>query len=121
MRINSLEKLKNFLIETYHVKINFTKAAESDLKEINRGSRSAVLGVIVRRVQEGPLFVPEGFAQFLHGKLHGYAKIKPKALNLRIVYRPVRHDDYISMEIIAIGPRDHDKVYEEATKRLSKK
>ncbi len=66
-----------------------------------------------------PLFVPDGVDQSLHGKLHGYAKIKPKVLNLRIIYRPICHDDYVTMEIIAIGPRDHNKVYSVAAERLN--
>ncbi len=74
----------------------------------------------VSRAEEGPLFVPDGVARSLHGKLHGYAKIKPKALNLRIVYRPIRYDDYVTMEIIAIGPRNRNEVYQKATERLEK-
>lgn len=120
MKIKSLADLQNFLLKKYHVKLSLTPSAIADLKAINKGSRSNVLLLILRRVEEGAAFVPDGVARSLHGKLRGYAKIKPKSLNLRIIYRPVRQDDYLSMEVIAIGPRNKDKVYLKATERLTK-
>ncbi|CAB3394124.1 hypothetical protein [Kyrpidia spormannii] len=54
-----------------------------------------------------------------HRELAGPAKIKSKSANLRVVYRPVDEEDgTVTMEIIAIGPRDHDKVYKEAARRM---
>ncbi len=48
-----------------------------------------------------------------------FTKIKPKALALRIVYRPIQlPKGIVRMEIIAIGPRDKSKVYELATRRV---
>ncbi|CAB3393201.1 hypothetical protein [Kyrpidia spormannii] len=55
-----------------------------------------------------------------HRELAGLVKIKRKSANLHIVYRPVDDEDAnVAMEIIAIGPRDHDKVYKEAARRMT--
>jgi mRNA interferase RelE/StbE len=61
---------------------------------------------------------PDGCGEPLIGALLGFTKFKPRAMSLRIVYRPVGlQTGVIRMEIIAIGPRDKDKVYELATRR----
>lgn len=73
----------------------------------------------LRRAKQCPLFKPEGVAESLHGSLHGFAKIKPKSLSIRIVYRPV-DGKIIRMEVIAIGPRDKEKSYRMAAQRLQK-
>jgi mRNA interferase RelE/StbE len=38
-------------------------------------------------------------------------------MSLRIIYRPVKNE-VIRMEIIAIGPRDKEEVYELAAERV---
>ncbi len=61
---------------------------------------------------------PDGYGEPLIGALLGFTKIKPRAMSLLIVYRPAGlRTGVIRMEIIAIGPRDKDQVYELATRR----
>ncbi|MBP3038003.1 hypothetical protein J9303_00580 [Bacillaceae bacterium Marseille-Q3522] len=116
--MNSLKDFQYFLLDNYNVTLTFHPDVRHDLKAINKGSRSSILVLIHRRVKQGLLFVPDGVAKFLDGDLHGYAKIKPRAMNLRIIYQPVKHNDHIEMYILAIGPRDQMKVYDIAVSRL---
>ncbi|GAX88920.1 hypothetical protein [Effusibacillus lacus] len=72
--------------------------------------------------KKGPLIKPEGYGEPLIGPLFGFMKIKPKAMSLRIVYRPVNPqtaDEKIRMEIIAIGPKNREEVYDLAAARLA--
>lgn len=115
----NLEDLSNLLIEKYNVELCFIEEVKRDIKAINKGKRTSVLKMIIQRAQQGPLFIPDGVAKSLHGELSGFAKIKSKHLNTRVVYRPVEGSP-IRMEIVAIGPRDKDKAYKLAAQRLIK-
>jgi mRNA interferase RelE/StbE len=56
------------------------------------------------------------------GPLIGFTKNKPKAMSLRIVYRPVESQKLggeIRMEVIAIGPKDREEVYDMAAVRVA--
>lgn len=89
-----------------------------DLQGYDANLQEVILALILARAKKGPLSKSKGLAESLHGNLHGFAKIKPKHLNLRIVYRPVEARGIARMEITVIGPRDKDKVYKIAAKRL---
>lgn len=115
--MKSLEDLQSFVLEQYNVELRFVEDVIGDIKAINKGHRQTVLLEILRRAKQGPLFKPDGVAESLHGNLHGFAKIKSKSLNIRIVYRPV-DGPTVRMEVIAIGPRDKEKAYKMATERL---
>lgn len=117
MKVRNLEELSRYLLETLNVELKFATGVVKDIKAINKGHRTAVLALIIKRAKQGPLFVPEGVAETLHGNLHGFAKIKSNALKIRIIYRPVKNG-VIRMEIIAIGPRDKEKAYRLAAERL---
>lgn len=117
--MKNLEELSQYLLENYNVELKFIPEVVQDIKAINKGHRTTVLALIVKRAKQGPLFVPDGVAETLHGNLHGFAKIKSNSLKIRIIYRPVE-DDVIRMEIVAIGPRDKDKAYRLAAKRLER-
>ena len=117
--MKTLEELQALILEKYNVDLRFVEDVKNDIKAINKGHRKAVLLEIIRRAKQGPLFKPDGVAESLHGNLHGFAKIKSKAHNIRIIYRPVNAQP-IRMEIIAIGPRDREKAYRIASERLYK-
>src|SRR5690625_1189827 len=108
--MKTLENLQSIIIEKYGVELQFTEEVKKDLKAVNKGKRQSILLEILRRAKTGPLFKPEGIAESLLGSLNGFAKIKSKSLNIRIVYRPV-DDVPIRMEVIAIDPRDKMKAY----------
>jgi mRNA interferase RelE/StbE len=117
--VKTLEDLQELILEKYNVELRFVEDVKQDIKAINKGHRQTVLLEILRRAKQGPLFKPDGVAESLHGDLHGFAKIKSKPLNIRIIYRPVEGQP-IRMEIIAIGPRDKKKAYRMAAERLQK-
>lgn len=117
MKVNNLADLAKFLHANYNVELKFIPEVLRDIKAINKGNRTAVLAEIIRRAKQGPLFVPNGVAESLHGNLHGFAKIKSNSLTLRIIYRPVESEP-IRMEVIAIGPRDRKLAYRMAAERL---
>lgn len=74
--------------------------------------------MILKQAQKGADFKPHGNGNQLEPPLHQFAKIKSKSISLRIVYRPVLESEMVEMQVIAIGPRDRNKVYEMATERL---
>ena len=117
--MKTLEDLQELILEKYDVELRFVEDVKQDIKAINKGHRQTILLEILRRAKQGPLFKPDGVAESLHGDLHGFAKIKSKSLNIRIIYRPVEGQP-IRMEIIAIGPRDKEKAYRMAAERLQK-
>jgi len=107
------------LLRQYGVRVRFTKAAVEDFHSLQKNQQRFVLALILKQAQKNPRLQPAGNGIPLHKKLAGLAKIKSKSANLRVVYRPVdEQDGTVTMEIIAIGPRDHDKVYKEAARRV---
>lgn len=117
--MKTLGDLNAITLEKYNVDLKFIEDVKQDIKAINKGHRQKVLLEILRRAKQGPLFKTDGVAESLHGDLHGFAKIKSKSLNVRIIYRPVDGNP-IKMEVIAIGPRDKEKAYRMASERLQK-
>lgn len=113
----TVDEILNNILKPYKVEIRFSQKAVNDLRGYNKEQQEIILALIVARAKKGPLIKPNGIGEPLRGELHGFTKIKPKRLGLRIIYRPIQTNRII-MEIIAIGPRDRDKVYTVATKRL---
>lgn len=112
------EERLNALLGPYNCIVKFGKSAESDFKGYNKEQQEKILALIIRRGKNGPLIKPNGLGEPLLGELYGFAKIKPKKMGIRIVYRPIEQSKYVRMEIIAIGPRDRDKVYDIAVRRV---
>lgn len=108
----------NEMLMPYNVQVYFTKESSSDFKSYTKDVQERIAAFIIKRGMKGPLLKPNGVGQSLRNELKGFTKIKPKHLGLRIIYRPVLQDKMIRMEIIAIGPRDKEKVYQLAAKRL---
>lgn len=113
-----VEKLFNAMLKDCSVEVKFSTMAVKDLKGYDQNSREQIIALIVKRACSGPLIRPKGVAKPLGRKLSGFSSIKPKSLNMRIVYRSVKAKDKIFMEVIAIGPRDKNLVYRKAVDRL---
>lgn len=108
----------NELLKPFNVSIYFCKESLDDLNSYDKHQQEKIIALIIRRAMTGSLIRPRGIGEPLRDELKGFTKIKPKNMALRIVYRPVMHDNVIRMEIIAIGPRDKEKVYRLAARRL---
>ena len=115
--MSTVEDTLNAVLGSFNVEIRFSKQAVEDLTGYKKEQQETILALILARAKNGPLIKPNGIGEPLHGELHGFTKIKPKHLGLRVIYRPLQETKII-MEIIAIGPRDHDKVSAIAAKRL---
>ncbi len=107
------------LFDEYRVTVHFGRDARNDFLSFDPNIQETILALIRARAMRGPLCKPKGIGEPLHGELHGFVRIKPKHLGLRIVYRPVQKDETVMMEIIAIGPRDKDQVYRRAARRIA--
>jgi mRNA interferase RelE/StbE len=117
MTSDEIEQKISQLLGPYNVVVALGEEAVDDLKSYQK-ELNTILALIVAQARKGPLLKPDGCGEPLIGALLGFTKIKPRAMSLRIVYRPVElRTGVIRMEIIAIGPRDKDKVYELATRR----
>lgn len=117
MRLQDL----NEILRQHNVEVKFSQNSLSDYKSYPEDLRKQIVALIIRQAtKKNPLLKPRGHGEPLHNDLAGFAKIKPKALSLRIIYRPRELDKgFIRMEIIAIGPRDKEKVYQLAIQRLA--
>ena len=112
------EGIINAMLEDCSVAVKFSAMAVKDLKGYDQKSCELIIALIVKRALNGPLIRPKGLAKPLRKELSGFSSIKPKALNLRIICRPVELKNKVLMEIIAIGARDKDLVYRRAAHRL---
>ena len=111
----------NKALGRHNVEVKFSKNSLSDYKSYPEGTRKIIVALILRQgTKKNSLLKPEGNGQPLQSPLTGFAEIKPKGLNMRIIYRPRKFEGVVRMEIIAIGPRDKDEVYKIAVKRLSR-
>lgn len=108
----------NTHLASYSVEVFFSQEAFVDLNRYDVQKQQHILALIIKRAKTGPLIKPKGLGEPLRKPLSGFTKIKPKRLALRIVYRPTLVNEKIRMEVIAIGPRDKEKVYLLAAKRL---
>lgn len=96
----------------------FSKLAERDFKSFSAGKRNEVMVLIYKQAKKGADFKPKGNGNRLNPPLHQFVKIKSKSIALRVIYRPVKKGNLIEMQVIAIGPRDKNKVYKKAQERL---
>jgi|GEM_PF-1445276 len=121
--MNEIEKLNEALIK-FNTQVFFSHNSLRDYKYYPTGSRKAILALILKQAEKGAMFKPHGKGNQLNPPLHQFAKIKPKAMSLRIIYRPIEKQvedkKMIEMQVIAIGPRDRNEVYSLAQQRLGK-
>lgn len=105
-------------LRKYGVSIYLSRLAERDYKSFSSGKRNQILLLLFKQVKKGADFKPRGNENALYPPLHKFVKIKSKAITLRIIYRPVQREEMLELQIIAIGPRDKNKVYKKAQERL---
>ena len=115
MRISDL----NNLLKNHFVEIKFSAMAVRDLSGYNRNVQEQIMALIIKRALNGPLIGPKGVGKPLSRELNGFTKLKLKKLNIRVVYKPEQSANIVTMQIIAIGPRDNNLVYRKAAQRLN--
>lgn len=100
--------------------LRYLPEAEKDLLKLDKSQSIQVLKAI-KKVQQNPLPVTEGgygkpLGNHISTSLSGLLKIKLRALGIRVVYRLIRTETV--MQIIVIGIRADEEVYELAQKRV---
>lgn len=114
------KRLENEGILVY---VQFFSQAAKDFSSYNKGEQTKFFAWIVAQARKNPLLKPEGLGEPLGQKygnnLMGFGKIKPKSDAKRIVYRPIQDEERgkVRMEIIAIGPKNRERVYKVAASR----
>lgn len=103
-------------------KIEFSKAAKSDLQSLDHSQSIAVLKAI-RKVATNPLPADEGgYGKPLGNKpgsnLSGYLKIKLRKIGIRVVYRLIKEQGM--MRIVIISVREDERVYKLLQERIKK-
>ncbi len=101
-------------------KLSYLPEAEKDLKALDGSQRILVLKAI-KKVQQNPLPAEEnGYGKSLgnYGStgLAGLLKIKFRAAGLRVVYKLQRTES----EMLVIGVRADEEVYDIASKRAAR-
>lgn len=96
--------------------VSFEAEAESDFAALDNSQRLLVFKAILK-VASNPRPRPVGYGKPLSGKLVGCCKIKLRDYGIRIIYRLVPPDSD-NMDIIIIGMRSDNEVYDAAEKRI---
>lgn len=98
--------------------VRFCTKAAKDLTNFDANIKKIILAAIVRRGKNNPRIPP---CESLHGMLKSFSKIKLHDLGIRIIYRirEVPEQKQTRMEVIAIGPRSDEEVYDIARARLT--
>nr|WP_175615440.1 hypothetical protein [Piscibacillus halophilus] len=104
-------------LENSNVKVLFTESSVNDLISLDKGQQKIVIKQIIKRGKNGPLIKPKGLGDPLRGELSGFTKIKLDKQKLRVIYKP-KEKKVIEMGVLVIGPRNNNKVYDIAIKRL---
>ena len=94
----------------------FEPEAEKDFAALDNSQRLVVSKAILK-VAANPRPRPEGYGKPLSGNLTGCCKIKLRDYGIRIIYRLVPPDSD-NMDVIIIGMRSDNEVYEMAAERL---
>ena len=98
--------------------VTYTPEARLDLLRLDKSQRGLAQKAI-DRVSRNPLPNTEGgYGKPLRGALSGCMKIKLLRLGIRVVYRLHRTEH--GMEVVVIGVRSDNEVYDVAVERLKK-
>ncbi len=102
--------------------IEYTKAAKSDLEELDHSQQIQVLKAI-NKVAANPLPSSKGgygkpLGNRVTSHLAGYLKIKLLKLGIRVVYKLVEENG--TMRIVIVSVRDDEKVYKMLQERINK-
>ena len=96
--------------------VSFEAEVASDLATLDNSQRVLVFKAILK-VAANPQPRPVGYGKPLSGKLVGCYKIKLRDFGIRIIYRLVPPDSN-NMDIIIIGMRCDNEVYDDAETRI---
>ena len=115
-KLSTVEKIKAALLN-HNVELYIHDDVVKDFKKMDHYNISIMIALILKRAQLG-LSIPP--AEPLNKDLTGYAKIKNRKYPFRGVYKSkVLENGRIAMYLIAIGPKDNEKVYKVATGRTN--
>jgi mRNA interferase RelE/StbE len=92
----------------------FTESSKSDYNSLDGSQKKQVLKSLTKIEAYGM-----NAGQPLRGLLRDCRRLKHKKLGLRIIFRQSAHGIEI-IEIVVIGKREDDEVYETAVKRLGR-
>jgi mRNA interferase RelE/StbE len=92
----------------------FTEFSKSDYDRLDGSQKKQILKSLVKLEENGM-----NAGQPLYGKLWDCRKLKHKKLGLRVVFRQSALGIEI-IEIVIIGKREDDEVYETAEERLGR-
>ena len=96
--------------------VTLTDDAQDDFLTLDHSLQIPVFKAICK-VSANPQPQPKGYGKPLSGRLSGYCKIKLRDYGVRIIYNLVPTNSN-NMNVIIIGMRSDDAVYEEATNRI---
>ena len=92
----------------------FTEFSRLDYRRLDGSQKKQVLKSLIKIEENGM-----NTGQTLHGNLWDCRKLKHKKLGLRIIFRQSETGIEI-IEIVTIGKREDDEVYDIAAKRLGR-
>lgn len=101
---------------TWPDNVSFTPEADDDFASLDNTQRIIVFKAI-KKVASKPKPRPDGYGKPLAGNLSGCCKIKLRDYGIRIIYRLVPPDSK-NMNVIIIGMRSDNEVYDAAARRL---
>jgi mRNA interferase RelE/StbE len=90
--------------------LEFKSSALKEWKKLEPALRQRFKKKLAERLEH-----PRVEASQLHGLPDCY-KIKLRTAGYRLVYQVI--EDRLVVQVIAVGPRDHDRVYDTARQRL---
>ena len=96
--------------------VSFTSDADNDFASLDNTQRLVVFKAI-KKVASNPKPRPAGYGKPLSGKLSGCCKVKLRDYGIRIIYK-LAPPDSENMNIIIIGMRSDNEVYDAAMNRL---
>lgn len=113
----TIENIKELLL-IHNVELFVHDDLEKDLKKFDPSNLKIMIALVLKRVEKGLTIPP---AEPLSGSdLNGYAKIKDRTFPYRGVYTFKEIDNgRMAMYLIAVGPKEKDKVYDIAASRTS--
>lgn len=100
-------------------KLVFWEEAKKDWTALDGHQKKFVLKALMR-IEENASAIGEALSKKRHVDLTGYRKVKLKAVGIRIVYKIVKNKIEVA-EIIAIGSRADEEVYQDAFERIRNK
>lgn len=91
--------------------VELTPEAQDDFDKLDNGQRLHVRKSLVKLESQGMLA-----GESLHGGLAGYRKLKHRKLGLRVIFHETSQGIEI-IEVVAIGKRSDNEIYEIAERR----